>query len=876
MSDVASTLIWWLLLQAMGWVALPLLFRLLRWLPDRGYSVAKPAGLLLGNYVLWLLGTLGWLRNTAGGILLAFGLVALLGAWVYQRWNDGPTLLGWIRAHRWWVAAYEGVFLIALIAWAIFRAHNPDLSSTEKPMEFAFTNAIARSPTFPPPDPWLSGFTISYYYFGYVMMSTLAKLSGVGSGVAFGLSNALWFALTAAGAFGVVANLVAVSKRATRAAIVGAGLLGALFVPVLGNYEAPLDVAHTNGVGAPEFWRWLDILEINTPPQTASGGEARWPFCDNCQHPRGSWWFWRASRVVHDYPPGSDRSDPAEHQELIDEFPFFSFLLGDMHPHVLALPYALMSMALAFNLFRMASEPETRGSTSGNPAVGEPVTSSSVPFQVSLRVAAYRRWFWESAPTGLMYPIFLGALSFLNTWDFPIHVFIVALAWGVGRWLAARQTGSPAARQIGFDALVGLAACGLIGAAVYLPFYIGFRSQAAGIRPNLYNPTSWQQFVVMFGPFLLIGALFLLTSLARLVKQRRVAAGRLWLGVLGGGAGIVVAAIVLTAVFSALVLAVSGAERARLEEWLGSLEAQGVNLGRMIVERVGDLSVPLLLGVGIAAVLVLVRVRAAGSRSHALRPVEPAEEAATPFALLLFGVGALLALAVEFVFLADQFGTRMNTVFKLYYQTWALWGVASAYAVYHLWQSSERLTSKARRATYAAVLCASIAAGLVYPLLAIPGKIDRGLAPTLDARAPTRQFAPDEVAAIEWLEQNATGLPVILEAEGASFRAETSRLAAWTGLPSVLGWVGHEGQWRGDYKDISPRQQDIDRIYNTRDPADALQLLRKYNVTYVYVGPNERARYAPEGLAKFDAVLERVFQQGSSTLYRLPAHSGAG
>src|SRR3990172_4769862 len=189
MTDVVAVLIWWLSLQAMGWAALPLLFRLLRWLPDRGYSVAKPAGLLLGNYVLWL-------------------LVALLGAWVYRRWDDGLRLRDWLRDHRWLVVAYELVFLIAFAAWAVFRAHNPDLSTTEKPMEFAFMNAIGRSQTFPPHDPWLSGFGISYYYFGYVMMSSMMKLSSVNSGVAFSLSNALWFALTAAGAFALAANLL--------------------------------------------------------------------------------------------------------------------------------------------------------------------------------------------------------------------------------------------------------------------------------------------------------------------------------------------------------------------------------------------------------------------------------------------------------------------------------------------------------------------------------------------------------------------------------------------------------------------------------------------------------------------------------------------
>ncbi len=838
MTDALAVLTWWLLLQAMGWVALPLVFRLLRWLPDRGYSVAKPAGLLLGNYVLWLLGTLGWLRNTEGGILLAFGLVALYGMWVYRRWDDGVNLLDWLRAHKRWLMAYEAAFLAAFVVWAVFRAHNPDLSTTEKPMEFAFMNAIRRSPAFPPPDPWLSGFTISYYYFGYVMMSTLAKLSGVASGVAFSLSNALWFALTVAGAFGIAANLVAASKRATRRAIVSAGLLGALFVTVLSNFEAPLEVAHANAIGSAEFWRWLDIQDINTEPVVKSEGVPTWP-------PR-YWWWWRASRVVHDYPLGSDRSNPAEYQELIDEFPFFSFLLGDMHPHVLALPYALMSLALAFNLFRMSASSE----------------SASVPsasLRGSSRDASYngwRQWFWGAAPIALTYPVFLGALSFLNTWDFPIHVFIVALAWGLGQWLSSPR------RELWLDALAALIACGLIGVVAYLPFYVGFRSQAAGIAPNIYNPTRWQQFFVMFGPFLLIGAIFVFASIAQVIRRRRVTAWGAALGALGGGAGVVVVAAGLTAVVSAAVLALSSGARAKLDELSGIVAARGMRLDQVILQRSSDFSVLLLLGVAMATILLILSARARGAD----QPDQDEEPA--PFALMLLGVGALLAFAVEYVYLLDHFGTRMNTVFKLYYQTWAVWGVASAYAVYHLWRSSERLTSAAGRAAFAVVLATGVVGGLAYPLLAIPDKIDRGVTPTLDARAPTRQSAPNEVAAIEWLERNAGDGPVILEAEGQGYAAGTSRLSAWTGVPSVLGWVGHEGQWRGSYEDISPRQPDIDRIYQTTDPKLAMELIEKYGITYVYVGPNEIGKYSPEGLAKFRAIMEVAFQKGDSTLYR--------
>ncbi|HET7091426.1 MAG TPA: DUF2298 domain-containing protein, partial [Anaerolineae bacterium] len=727
MTDAIAVLIWWLILQAMGWAALPLLFRLLRWLPDRGYSVAKPAGLLLGNYVLWLLGTLGWLRNTEGGLLVSFGLIALLGAWVYRRWDDGLRLRDWLRDHRWLVVAYELVFLIAFAAWAVFRAHNPDLSTTEKPMEFAFMNAIDRSQTFPPHDPWLSGFSISYYYFGYVMMSSMMKLSAVNSGVAFSLSNALWFALTAAGAFGVAANLVAASKRGTRRAVVGAGLLAALFVAVLGNFQGPLDVAHANGVGSAEFWRWLDILDINTPPDPKTPGEVRWPFCDGCSHPnpvRGIWWFWRASRVVHDYPLGSDRSNPAEHQELIDEFPFFSFLLGDMHPHVLALPYALMSLALAFNLYQMGGDlGEEPGGTKG--------TEGTEGTQGAGKKSTWRLWFWDAAPIAALYPIFLGALSFLNTWDFPIHVFIAALAWGLGRWLAARRTGAARTSAVWSDALIALVVCGLMGVIAYLPFYIGFRSQAAGLAPNIYNPTRLPQFFVMFGPFLLIGVAFIVVHLNRAIQARRLTGSRAVLGTLAGGVAIVIASAAMIALATVTVLKLNEYARSQSEdtfliniyglflliefafvlmwlirairqrrlqtigavlgafargmaiaiiaaalltgatvvvlrlsapaydkfqEWLTDSEKQGISLSQVVVERLGEFGVPLLLGVAMSAIVIILRGRTDDDRRT------PGGEPALPFALLLFGVGALLAFAVEYVFLLDQFGTRMNTV----------------------------------------------------------------------------------------------------------------------------------------------------------------------------------------------------------------------
>ena len=169
MSDVLSVVSWWLVIQVLGFAAWPLAAKWLRWLPDRGYMLSKPIGLLFVAYGLWLLATLGLIQNSTGGIMAVLILVAVLSLIAYRQLQsptDDFRLLTWLRDHRALVIAYELLFALAFIAWAIFRAHNPDLSSTEKPMEFAFFNAIGRSANFPPHDPWLSGYAIAYYYFG--------------------------------------------------------------------------------------------------------------------------------------------------------------------------------------------------------------------------------------------------------------------------------------------------------------------------------------------------------------------------------------------------------------------------------------------------------------------------------------------------------------------------------------------------------------------------------------------------------------------------------------------------------------------------------------------------------------------------------------
>ncbi len=193
---------WWLIVSLLGWLTLPLAFRLLPALADRGYALSRALGLLLWGYAFWLLASLGVVRNDPAGA--TFALLVLAALSLATGWKARRRLAAWVRAHYRTILWAEGVFLVAFAFWAVVRAAAPEVMGTEKPMELAFINAILRSPAFPPHDPWLSGYAISYYYFGYVLMAGLAQLTATPGAVAFNLGVALVFGLGAVNTFGLV------------------------------------------------------------------------------------------------------------------------------------------------------------------------------------------------------------------------------------------------------------------------------------------------------------------------------------------------------------------------------------------------------------------------------------------------------------------------------------------------------------------------------------------------------------------------------------------------------------------------------------------------------------------------------------------------
>ena len=334
-------------MQVVGLAALPLCLLLFRRLPDRGYTLSKAFALLLVGYFFWIGNIVRILPNSSGGIWVVVFIFLGISALVF--WARRDDLAAFARERWWLIAATEAVFFLTFITAAYLRSYVADLGGTEKPMDFMFLNAVTRGEHFPPPDPWLAGKNISYYYFGYLLVSMMTRLSALETSVGYNLGLAMIVGLAVTGVFGLVYNMAA--PREERAAQEGPGtpaagpsarvlwrpmmfgVIAAFLLAVLGNLEGLLEALAAHNVGPHGFWTWANI----------DPGDLVTKYQSTHWYPDHFWFWWRSTRML-DGGVG------------IHEFPFFSFLLGDLHPHVMAIPFVLLALGVA-QVFLRSDEP---------------------------------------------------------------------------------------------------------------------------------------------------------------------------------------------------------------------------------------------------------------------------------------------------------------------------------------------------------------------------------------------------------------------------------------------------------------------------------------------------------------------------------------
>lgn len=831
---------WYVLLVGLGWAALPLAWRVFPRLADRGFGLARVLGLLLWGFVFWFPAALGFLPANDGWAVASLGVV-LAGSALAGR-GHWRKIGGWIREHRMGLLAGEALFFVVFLLAAALRGADPAAVGTEKPMEIAFINAILNTAQFPPPDPWLAGYGISYYYFGYVLVSLLARLSGVSGAVAFNLGTVSSFALAALAAYSLGVNLLTdgVERKFAQGKILAAALLAPLMILVMGNLGGLMESLTSAGVFWGEkipqmtypafppvpdcledpavtrdsaFWRWLDVREWNCPPTQPYAFEPT----------RSGWWWWRSSRVLGDYTLANDP------KEIIDEFPAFSFVLGDLHPHVLSIPFVLLAVALALQRYRRLRDAEDPPRRSGE---------------------------WKSTAFWLE-ALCLGGLAFLNFWDFPIYWVVLLLAEAAARF---QKRGTLAWEPLWLTLQRGLFLA-VAAFALYLPFHLGFSSQAAGIIPSLAYFTRGIHLWLMFAPLWipLAGWLVwkgLLQGRGRFgllaLRDALVLVGGLW------GASYALGALALAHPVLAPILS---ATQGVVQD--GDLLAD--SLIRRLVYPGGWIT--LFLFVWLLCLVLRQQITPEADTAHLAGPGEGGNPSSAFGAVLaLAGIG--LVLFPEFFYLRDQFGWRMNTIFKFYYQAWILLGLASSWALANL------LLQAPGKGKWFASLASGLAliglgAGLLFPWFAFGERIAQSIAQgenwTLDGMVYLQRYQPLEYEAIAWLRDAPDG--VLVEAVGGSYQTEYARFSALSGKQALLGWPGHESQWRGGYTEMGNRETEIQALYQG-DWAAARDVLDTYAIRYVIVGPQERMKYGARlGEEKFREHLALVFENDQVRIY---------
>ena len=430
----------------------------------------------------------------------------------------------------------------------------------------------------------------------------------------------------------------------------------------------------------------------------------------------------------------------------------------------------------------------------------------------------------------------LGGVAFTNMWDLPV---MAALLIGV---LAVRSYAAKGGDVVTMaaDSLPVAGAVVAAAAVLILPYLLSFTSQVSGIGPvGSYEGVA----VATTRPvhtFIVWGLLLTAVAPFVVVEFWRTTVTKDW------------------RTLTALSLAAVGGPVAL---WAIRHMDKGGTEGELIGRTIHVLPYALLIMMAVYTALWLAR-----------RPRPPMGRL---FALALTALGLLLVMGPELLYVDDSFGgasERMNTVFKLYYAGWLLLGVAAGYSVYYWAALRDRLAGWGRfmTAVWSVAFVALLLGSAYYSLSAVVGKGAFDQAPTLDGLAFIGEDSA-EYRAIERIRDDAGSGSAVLEAfDSASYYSNGpfGRVSSSTGVPTVLGWAGHESQWRGSDAPYLGRPEDIDTIYKTQDVELAKNLLAKYNVNYVYVGPLERRQYGEDGLEKFETFMELFFDEGGITVYR--------
>ncbi|GLV54705.1 hypothetical protein KDH_15520 [Dictyobacter sp. S3.2.2.5] len=723
------------------------------------------------------------------------------------------TILRMVRSNSLYIIATEAVFLVMVFLLGWLRSFGPDIHSYEMFMDEGFLASIMRSQHFPPPDMWYAGYSINYYYYAHYIVGFLAKLLGQLPSVAFNTGISMLYGLTAVSLFGVSSNLVSWSRHLRRQRQ----------IVVDKEQDEPQEQPIHAIPGALKIGIPFGLITVIMALMFGNLASAFQWF-----HDRGSAngydWF-NPTRII---------------PRTINEFPAFSFLLSDFHAHVLSLAFTIMAIGLALNLLL---EHEGKG------------------------IFLFGRG-WRLPLTLGATSLSLGGLFVMNGWDLPTYMGLVIVCIALQQWLLNKRRFS---WRLVLDVAAPSLALAVLAILLFVPFHLTFisPSQGIGIAP-LSERTSLRNelLIYTFLAFVFLSLLFsdIITRTFRPAPTSNIEA--------------------TTEPES------DGSETAPQEAYLswpfiGTMTGLGFIVIGLACQFFDPANVTLFIALGITITAIVAIMQKIDDRAHA-------------FTLLLGAVAFALIAGCEIFFLRDVFvdsNPRMNSVFKFYFQAWILLSIAGGAGFYYIlenFQIKERLQGSLRyvvtggKIVWGAILLVLVLTSSIYPIVAPyyrfvrfdPATQQTGMFRTnsLDG-LNYLQRDPASVGdynAIRWLNANISGSPVIVEAVGDDY-TYYARVSGLTGLPTIMGWIGHEYQWRVQWFNRNPanaaefnsRKDEVTEIYTDPNPQNVLATMARYHAQYLYVGTLERSTYSKANLNRFGSFMQVVYHNQDVTIYKV-------
>ncbi len=804
-------LIWYVFIFILGLAVYPLIRIAMPGLADKGYPLSRALGLVLFGYLAWMAGSfqIPYTRTT---IAIVFGLLLVLGAALayYQR----DELREEWQTKKKYFFMIEGVFLAFFLIDLLIRIGNPDLwhpaKGGERPMDFSYFNAVIKSTSFPPYDPWFAGGHINYYYYGFVLVATPVKLLGIVPSIAYNFILPTLFAIIGASAFSIGWNLLQKdedrrmkdeepsernSSFTLHPSSLIAGFSASLLTILLGNLGTiQMIYNRMQQLGALGAFSWDSTFTqrlgwASTGLGMIIRGEGALPVGPGD-------WYWDPSRVI---PPGGGNE--------ITEFPLFTFLYSDLHAHMIVMPIALLAISWALSVLAGRAKWANQLSAGLGIVIGGLIIGAAYPTNLS------------------------------DSYTY-LAIGMAALAYSIWRYAEVESNLKRIALVIG--AVIALYA---LSTYLYFPYRAWYAQAYSALDPWKGPFTPLASYFTMWGVFLFIVASWMVWETREWMAQTPASSLRKLkpFQLLIEGALIVFALALLVLQYNQSStdhggMAVSWVALP-LAAWAGVLLLRPnlPDVKRFVLFLIGT---SLLITV---VVEVLVVVGDIGRANTIFKFYLQA------WLMLAACSGAAFAWTLPAFF-------QWNFGWRVFWQS-AMVVLISSAAMFTFTASSGKIKD---RWVFEAPHTLDSMTFMEYANYDDFGK---------------RLELSEDYRAIRWMQDNVQGSPVIVEANCPEYRWCT-RFTIYTGLPGVVGWNFHQRQQRVYTSTwVEARVMAVGNFYNSIDVEFIRTFLKTYDVKYIIVGQLERAQYTPEGIAKFDQLegqyWREVYSEGETVIYEV-------